>query len=316
MKQCYLARCLEPGYVCHSITTRETPTRRMKETLFTRHRNTVESMMLVENRKATLQEIHTEAVNKAVKDQKKNIVLADLPHPINDSEKYLTRRHDLIRRHILHEAGLLQTYAQIVSTQYLPPEMAARLQFFGASRPSLPAVWLALLLTKVGDVESNPGPTTHTNKHTPVIWICDLCHKQINKKQTTIRCNHIHWVHLKCTHIQPRQYKPDWRCTIHTPTQNVTTTPSTDNITPHHKQTTTHPLTNNNQPKDKNIVILQININGIRGTKNLVHNIQPDIITIQDTKLTQKAKTPKIPHYITIRTDREHTQGGGGASSH
>ena len=37
----YLARCLEPGNVCHSITTRETPKRRIKETLFTRHRNTV-----------------------------------------------------------------------------------------------------------------------------------------------------------------------------------------------------------------------------------------------------------------------------------
>ena len=24
----------------------------------------------------------------------------------------------------------------------------------------------------------------------PVIWICDLCHKQINKQQTSIRCNH------------------------------------------------------------------------------------------------------------------------------
>ena len=50
----YLARCLEPGNVCHSITTRETPKRRMKETLFTRHRNTVEPMMLANNRKATL----------------------------------------------------------------------------------------------------------------------------------------------------------------------------------------------------------------------------------------------------------------------
>ena len=74
------------------ITTRETPKRRMKETLFTRHRNTVEPMMLADNRKATLQAIHTEEVNKAVKDQKKNIVLDGLPHPINDSEKDLTRK--------------------------------------------------------------------------------------------------------------------------------------------------------------------------------------------------------------------------------
>ena len=47
----YLARCLEPGNVCHSITTRETSKRRMKETLFTRHRSTVEPMMLADNRK-------------------------------------------------------------------------------------------------------------------------------------------------------------------------------------------------------------------------------------------------------------------------
>ena len=35
------------------------------------------------------------------------------------------------------------------------------LAFFLASRPSLPAAWLALLLIKAGAVESNPGPTTH-----------------------------------------------------------------------------------------------------------------------------------------------------------
>ena len=134
------------------------------------------------------------------------------------------------------------------------------------------------------------------------------------QQQTTIRCNHTHnprWVDLKCTQIKQRQYKPDWRCTIHTPT----TTPSTDNTTAHHQQITTHPLINNNQPKDKNIVILQININDIRNKieelKKLVHSTQPDIITIQETKLTQKAKTPRIPHYTIIRTDREHTQGRG-----
>ena len=55
----YLARCLKPGNVCHAITTMETPKTRMKETLFTRHRNTVEPMMLADNRKATLQVIHT-----------------------------------------------------------------------------------------------------------------------------------------------------------------------------------------------------------------------------------------------------------------
>ena len=48
----YLARCL-PLYHLK---------RRMKETLFTRHRNTVEPIMLSDNKKATLQAIHTDAV--------------------------------------------------------------------------------------------------------------------------------------------------------------------------------------------------------------------------------------------------------------
>ena len=115
------------------------------------------------------------------------------------------------------------------------------------------------------------------------------------KQQTSIRCNHTHnthWVHLNCTQTKQRRYKPDWRCTFHTPTQIVTTTPSTDNTTTHRRQNTTQPLTDNDQPKDKNIVIVQININGIRNKieelRKLVHSNQPDIITIQETKLTQK----------------------------
>ena len=59
--------------------------------------------------------------------------------------------------------------------------------------PDLPFFWacepagcLALLLTKAGDVETNPGPTT-LNKQ---VWICDICHKQIHvRKQISIRCN-------------------------------------------------------------------------------------------------------------------------------
>ena len=40
--------------------------------------------------------------------------------------------------------------------------------------------WLALLLIKAGDVETNPGPTI-THKQA---WICDTdCHEQILGKQ-------------------------------------------------------------------------------------------------------------------------------------
>ena len=62
----YLARYLEPGNVCHPITKRDTPERQMKETLYTRHRNTVEPMMVKNDRKVTLQALHTDAVDKAV----------------------------------------------------------------------------------------------------------------------------------------------------------------------------------------------------------------------------------------------------------
>ena len=49
--------------------------------------------------------------------------------------------------------------------------------------------WLAMLLIKAGDVETNnPGPTT-TRKQ---VWICDICHRQIQvRKQISIRCNRI-----------------------------------------------------------------------------------------------------------------------------
>ena len=63
----YLARCLVPGNVCHPSTTRATPERQMKEILYTRHRNTVEPMMVKNDRKATLQALHTDVVDKVVK---------------------------------------------------------------------------------------------------------------------------------------------------------------------------------------------------------------------------------------------------------
>ena len=76
----YLARCLEPGNVCHSISTRKTPKRWMKETLFARHRSTVEPMMLVNNRKETFQAIHSDAVNKAIKEKEYSVRWSSTPN--------------------------------------------------------------------------------------------------------------------------------------------------------------------------------------------------------------------------------------------
>ena len=86
----YLTRCLEPENVNNSITTRDPPKRLMKETLFTRHRSTVEPMMIAIDRKATLQAINTMAVNQAVTSLRRNA--DDRPPLINISEKELTRK--------------------------------------------------------------------------------------------------------------------------------------------------------------------------------------------------------------------------------
>ena len=59
---------------------------------------------------------------------------------------------------------------------------------FGASRPCGPAGWLAMLLINAGDVDTNPGPTTTRTQ----VWICDICHIQIQvRKQISIR-SHSH----------------------------------------------------------------------------------------------------------------------------
>ena len=76
--------------------------------------------------------------------------------------------------------------------------------------------------------------------------------------------------------------------------------------------------TQGHRPSSKseiNLIILQVNINGLRNKleelKLLIHDTHADIITIQETKLTPKAKTPKIHNFTSVRTDRLHKAGGG-----
>ena len=48
------------------------------------------------------------------------------------------------------------------------------------------------------------------------VWICDICHREITRKQTSLRCNHSeHWVHLRCAHIRVDQYTDTWICHLH-----------------------------------------------------------------------------------------------------
>ena len=76
-----------------------------------------------------------------------------------------------------------------------------------------PARWLALILIKAGDVETNPGPTT-THKQ---IWIWDIFHIWIHgRRHISIKCNRIkHWVHLRCAGMRLAQYTYTCACHLH-----------------------------------------------------------------------------------------------------
>ena len=92
------------------------------------------------------------------------------------------------------------------------------------------------------------------------------------------------------------------------PPSALTTQTTTLNSTTHSHATTSH-------PNKKLLTLLQLNINSITNKheelKLLVTELQPDIITIQETKLKKHKKTPQIPTFSAIRTDRANGKGGG-----
>ena len=116
------------------------------------------------------------------------------------------------KRHSLQAVELSQRTQAAV-------QIVLNLPVFWACRPCGPAGWLAMLLTKAGDVKTDPGPTTLNKK----VWICDICHKQIHvRKQISIRCNRIeHLVHLRCAGIRQAQYTDTWTYTCHTLHQHL-----------------------------------------------------------------------------------------------
>ena len=87
----YLVQCLDTENVCHHITKMNLPPREMKETIFTSHYQTV-LPLLANNRKDTLQVLHTSFVNTAIGNMKDNRVLNSRPPSINDEETLLQRR--------------------------------------------------------------------------------------------------------------------------------------------------------------------------------------------------------------------------------
>ena len=61
--------------------------------------------------------------------------------------------------------------------------------------------------------------------------------------------------------------------------------------------------------------MLHVNINILKDKleelRLLVHNTHADIITVQETKLTPKVKTPEVHNFTAVRNDRLHKAGGG-----
>ena len=83
----YLVQWLD---VCRHITKIDHPPREMKETIFTRHNQTV-LPLIANNKKDTLQTLHTSFVNTSIYNMKDNRVLNNRPPPINDEETLLQR---------------------------------------------------------------------------------------------------------------------------------------------------------------------------------------------------------------------------------
>ena len=135
-----------------------------------------------------------------------------------------------------------QATVQIVSNLHGPSNGGPIDRFLGMPAMRTPG-WLAMLLTKVGDVETNPGPTTLNKK----VWICDICHKQIHvRKQISIWCSRIeHWVHLRCAGIRQAQYTNTWTCHLH---RESRLTPHADITPPHRSRPWSKPPTHSPPP--------------------------------------------------------------------
>ena len=79
----YLVQCLDTENVCHHITKMDHPPREMKDTIFTRHNQPV-LPLLANNKKDTLQGLHTSFVNTTIDTMMDNRVLNNRPPHIND----------------------------------------------------------------------------------------------------------------------------------------------------------------------------------------------------------------------------------------
>ena len=114
----YLVQCLDTENVCHHITKMDLPPREMKETISTRHYQTV-LPLLANTRNDTLQALYTSFVNTAIGNMKDNRVLNNRRPSINDEETLLSRRQriTLSQLHSGH-CKLMNSYKRRLKQSY------------------------------------------------------------------------------------------------------------------------------------------------------------------------------------------------------
>ena len=124
----------------------------------------------------------------------------------------------LCKRHSLQALELsqrTQAAVQIVSNLPAPSKGGPIYRFWGACRPCRPAGWL--VLTKEGDVETNPGPTTLDKQVT--ILFCQILAIIINHPYTEAWQGHL--AYLGCSNL-PRCEEKSWKLLFYLPSTNIT----------------------------------------------------------------------------------------------
>ena len=159
---------------------------------------------------------------------------------------------------------------------------------------------LSRRLLEAGDIEPNPGPK----------WPCGFCNKEVKNTGWSIKCvDCLQYIHRECLGWSVREIKSydgyRWHCGCD-----------------HLKSNTADP--NPIRPRTKEgLKIIQLNVDGWRGkgdvVKKLAYDTQADILVLQETKLTEKAKVPNSGDWVVFRKDRtvhqtettnERAQGG------
>ena len=205
---------------------------------------------------------------------------------------------------------------------------------FFVIKDQLPPAGLVRMLLLITGIEPNPGPIPGQG------WICSVCNQQINERtQTSVKCNKCNnWCHLRknketnCSQLKSiRNYSLVFKCPTCCDSNNTTNKqPNTTSVCDSNNTTSQQPTTTttsqqptyqqseskeNNQPKNYDLKILQLNCNGIRNKSTELNLWLKEndikIAAIQETKLTNKSKPPNFPNYTLIRKDRERDTGGG-----